>query len=74
MDSELLKKYGLPTALACALLVALLWVVKILVTDIATSVKTLGNDVDFLSGIVDSSCQPVKPRPKKKTVNGAEDG
>jgi hypothetical protein len=74
MDNELLKKYGLPTALACALLVALLWVVRILVMDIATSVRTLADDVDFLSGIVDSSCQPIKERPKKKPSHGKEEG
>lgn len=58
---EILKKYGLPSALAVALLGGLLWLVRVVVTDIGHKIDKLSEQVDFNSRIVDLSCQPAKP-------------
>ena len=68
MDNELLKKYGLPTAFASAAFAALLWLMQVIVSDVNRKIDALGRDVDFLSGMIDYSCQPAKGKPVHKAA------
>lgn len=79
VDKSLLKQYGLPTALLFSILGPLfgayVWLVQAqlktanedrirIEEKLGKQIKDLGDDVDFLSRMVDLSCVPVKsPRP-----------
>jgi hypothetical protein len=68
MDKELLKKYGLPTAFASAAFAAMLWLMQVIVSQVSHKIDALGDDVAFLSGMIDYSCQPVKGKPVHKAA------
>lgn len=76
VDKTLLQQYGLPTALLFAILGplfgAFMWVVNGELKDlraqrsadraeVVAKVESLANEVDFMSRMIDLSCQPSKP-------------
>jgi hypothetical protein len=54
---DFFKRYGI----AGAILAALVWLMQMVIGDVRAEVRALGKDVDFLSRMVDLSCQPAKP-------------
>lgn len=57
MTPDFFKRYGI----AGAILAALVWLMQMVIGDVKAEVRALGKDVDFLSRMVDLSCQPAKP-------------
>ena len=60
IDRDLLKRYGLPTALAVALFAAYTGLVTYVVVQQGAKIESLSDEVDHLARLVDLSCQPSK--------------
>ena len=62
---EILRKYGLPTLLAIALLAMVYWLMKEQLADqrafrndVAAKIEALSGEVDHQARIIDMSCRP----------------
>jgi hypothetical protein len=66
LDPAILKKYGLPTAFACACFAAMMWLMQFIVGDLGKKIENLRNDVNFVSGMVDYACAPAPQKPVHK--------